>query len=180
MTAPGEQDAAGEGGSGPRLVPAAPRERERHRGRGDQPAGDAGERGAAAGAEPAGRHVADQREARDQDHQQPELVGVERVPRIERPIRQQRQDDEGRDQQADAGIDVVPAQFRHQPVQRLLVGEGSRGHDPQPDRELAVPKHGHGAEEEDRDRGDLGGQAERAILGAGDQPVAGEDQRRYR
>jgi hypothetical protein len=31
-----------------------------------------------------------------------------------------------------------------------------------------------------RDRGDLGGQAERAILGAGNQRVAGEEQRRYR
>ena len=65
-------------------------------------------------------------------------------------------------------------------MQRLLVGQRRRGHDPQPDRQLAVAEHGHGAEEEDRHRGDLGGQAERAILGAGDQRVAGEDQRRYR
>jgi hypothetical protein len=43
-----------------------------------------------------------------------------------------------------------------------------------------VAEHGHGAEEEDRDRGDLSGQAERAILGAGGQRGAGQDQRRYR
>src|SRR5690349_7214787 len=61
--------------------------------------------------EPARQHIADQRQARDQDHEQPELVGVECAPWVDGPVRQKRQRDESRDQQPHAGIDVVPTQL---------------------------------------------------------------------
>ena len=62
-------------------------------------------------------------------------------------------------------IDVVPAELGHQPVQRLLVGEHGRRHDAEPDRQLAVAEHGHGAEQADHDGRDLGGEAERIRAG---------------
>ena len=117
-----------------------------------------GQRRAAARPEPARQHIADERQARNEDHEQPQRVGIERAPRIDGLVRQERQRDEGRDQEPQAGEDVVPAELLHEAMQRLLVGEHGGGDDAEPDGERSIAEHDHGAEQEHDDRGDLGGE----------------------
>ncbi len=105
----------------------------------------------------------------------PPRVAAITVPGVERAVRQQRQDDEGRDQQADAGIDVVPADLGDEPVQGLLVGQHRGGHHAEPDRQVAVTEHGHGTKQADRDSRKLGGEAQRVRPLAGHDHVARED-----
>ena len=153
-------------------------------GRGDEAAGQAGQRLAALRPEQPGQHIADQRQARDEDDEQPELVGIERAPGVDRLVWKQRQRDEGGDQQPQAGEDVVPAELVDEAVQRLLVGEHRGGDDGKADGERLVAEHDGGAEQEDDDAGHLGGEplvvlarARRGEVAGGDEGADGEQRR---
>ena len=86
-------------------------------------------------------------------------MGIERAPRVDRLVRQQRQRNEGRDQQPRARIDVVPAELVDEAVQRLLIGEHGGGHHGEADGKLGMAEHHHRAQDEDDDGGDFGGEA---------------------
>ncbi len=140
---------------------ALAREGERRRGRGNQAAGQAGDDGAAPRAKPAGRHVSDHRQAGDHDHQQPELAGIERVPRIDGLVRQQRQDDETGDQQPEAGEQVIPADLVDQAMQRLLVGQQRGDDDRKAHRQRGVIQRRQAGQQRHRDRRHFGDESDR-------------------
>jgi hypothetical protein len=134
-----------------------------------------GQRHASARPKQASQHIADQRQARNEDHQQPQFVGVERPPWIDRLVWQERQRDEGRDQQPQAGIDIVPAELLHEAMQRLLVGKHRGSDHAKPDGERRIAEHDHGAEQEHDHRRDLGGQPFAVLARPRCDEIAGDD-----
>ena len=84
-----------------------------------------------------------ERERGDEHDQQPERVGVERVPGVDRAPRQQREHDEGGDEQPQPGVELVAVDAADQPVQRLLVGQQRRRHDPERGGQARVVEDGH-------------------------------------
>ncbi len=104
------------------------------------------------------QHIADERQARNENDQKPERIRIERAPRIDGLVRQEGKGDEGRDQESQARIDIVPAELGDEPVQRLFVGEDGGSDDAETDGKLAMTEHDHNAEQKHDNRGNLGGQ----------------------
>jgi hypothetical protein len=133
----------------------------------DQPAGLAGD---------PHRGVADERDRRDQHHHEPDLIGVQRLPRSVAAVGQHRQQDQCHREQLEHGHQLVAVDTGQPPVQRRFDAEQQGGDDGACGGDLDITPDRHRTEGEGGHRGDDRGDA--VIAGLRDGAEVGRDQDR--